>query len=94
MGKPTHTINLRVQVRNDEEFSEIWQSFGLIANGLGRRFPDVSISSYLVEEWEEGEVPVSEDGLAKLAVALREKDYTEEEINGVVSAIRDGIIKN
>lgn len=84
--KPTHTVTLRVQVCGPEEFSEVYQSFCLVANGLGLRYNDVAVQSYIVEEWDEDEEE-KEEATAKIRVALRELDFSEGDINQVISVL-------
>jgi hypothetical protein len=85
--QPTHTVSIRVQVCGPEEFSEVYQSFCLVANGLGLKYNDVTVSSYLMEEWEEDSSNI-EEREAKVSTLLRERDFSENDINEVIRVLR------
>ena len=89
MPEPTHEISLRVAVSTPEQFSEVWQTFNLLANGLGQRGLSVGVSSYLFDRPED----VDPDLLDKVSVALREADVHDYVIPLIVSKLRDyGVI--
>lgn len=92
--KPTHTVSVRVQVCGPDEFSEVYQSFCLVANGLGLKYNDVTVNSYLVEEFEEeilerGSETHTEDTLPKVSAGLREAGLDEDSIRDAISAMQN-----
>ena len=94
MSDPTHTISMRVTVAGEDQFSEVWQTFNLLANGLGRRFHEVNISSHLVERYEEDPEDKSyetytEDTLDKVSVALREAGVSDRLITEAISMMQN-----
>lgn len=93
MGRITHRLSLTVGVENVEQFDEIYRTFGMVSNGLARRMPDVSVSSYIAEDDEDpldkSYETYTEDTLAKVRVALREMGVTEEIIPDIISSMQN-----
>jgi hypothetical protein len=96
MTDPTHTISLRVGVDGPEQFSEVWQSFSTLAVGLGLRFPGTTLSSYLVEAFEDASLPGEkhdDQTLNMVSIGLREAGLDEDQImTAINSMLNNGIL--
>ena len=89
MSPVTHEVSLRVEVSGPEQFSEVYQTFSLVAVGLGLRYPGVSLGSIsLPAGYEE-----DEETLARVRSALRESGMENTEIDNAVYSMKSfGII--
>ncbi len=83
----THEISLRVQVSGPEQFSEVWQTFGLVSVGLGLKYPGAALSSILLDEEEK--THYDDETLSKVSAALRESGLSYPDIDGAINAMQN-----
>ncbi len=85
----THELSLRVQVSGPEQFSEVYQTFGLVSVGLGLKYAGVTLGSIaLTDDFDE-----DKETLARVSSALRESGLSFKEIDNAIDAMKNfGIV--